>query len=225
MGAYLETLFRSWARVEIGRCNCNGRRSDQREYCRCRPCTQLARLVTMVSLILAAAGCGGSVTTRAVPPGIDRLLPRSTYRTQQAVLRVWVDGQRQLERYMDKAPHLARPALASGEAVSVAFPNLHQYYTGNALISEYAFLKELKLASLRGPKSFNIGQPRVVSLSKSSATVSFCVIDSGTTTATGAPGPPTLDGGGGGAAGQADLIARRTGWRIANGSSVGVSRC
>lgn len=225
VGAYFATSFGGSARAEQDHCKRNGRRSDQRNTCRRRRGRLLARLVALVSLALAAAGCGRSATTSAVLPGINRSLPRSTYRTQQAVLRVWVDGERQLYAYMDRPPGPARLKLRQGIPQAVLWPKLRNEFTGAALSSERQFLANIKNAMLNGPTTYNLGTPSVRDLSGTSATVAFCRMDSGTTTSTGKAGPLVLDGGPGGARGTVELQLTAGAWKIYNLQSVGVNNC
>ena len=79
-----------------------------------------------------------------------------------------------------------------------------------------SFLVALKMNMLRGPVSFNLGHPKVVALTATTATVESCVFDTGTTTESGAPGPPALDGGGAGSySGRWNLTNSEGSWKVA----------
>ena len=82
----------------------------------------------------------------------------------------------------------------AGQTTADLFPKLADYYVDPALQSEGIFLIKLKTQLLNGPTSYNLGNPTVTALTATTATVAFCTSDSGTTTASGQPGPLTLDG-------------------------------
>jgi hypothetical protein len=115
-------------------------------------------------------------------------------------------GEQTLYTYMDEPPAPLRADLVAGQTTTDLFPKLADYFVNPALQSEGIFLLKLKTQLLNGPASYNLGTPTVTSLTTTTATVAFCTSDTGTTTASGQPGPLTLDGGTGGARGTSNLV-------------------
>lgn len=131
------------------------------------------------------------------------------------VISAWVAAERTVYRYNDEPAGPLQAELQAGESSSSLFPELATYFTGPALTTVMTFLVDLKMNLLRGPVSYNLGHPRVVDLTATTATVESCVFDTGTTTESGAPGPPALDGGGRGSySGTWTLDASDGRWRI-----------
>jgi hypothetical protein len=152
-------------------------------------------------------------------------LPASTASTQQKVLNAWLVAEQQIYAYADEPPAPLRADLVAGQTTADLFPKLSDYYVNPALESEGIFLLKLKMQLLNGPTTHNLGNPTVIALTATTATVAFCTTDSGTTTATGQPGPLTLDGGAGGARGTSRLELVSGSWMIASGQSTGVAKC
>jgi len=186
---------------------------------------------TLLLSALTACSAGGSAAPRRLSEaqiiqlGIDRALPRATYGAQAAVLRTWFAGEQLYYRYMDEPPAPIRADLIAGETAGILFPDARDYATGNSLQSEYLTLMNMKLSLLNGPAHYNLGHPRITSFTGTTATVASCVSDSGTTTATGAPGPRNLDGGSGGAKGVGYFILEGGRWLAYGGQFSGVSQC
>jgi len=155
-------------------------------------------------------------------------LPAGTASTQQAVLNAWLAAEQQFYTYMDEPPAPLRADLVAGQTTADLFPKLADYYVNPALQSEGIFLIKLKTQLLNGPTSYNLGNPTVTALTATTTTVAFCTSDTGTTTASGQPGPLTLDGndpGTGGVRGTSDLVLVAGSWKIASGQSTGVKKC
>jgi len=84
----------------------------------------------------------------------------------------------------------------------------------------------VKMGQLNGPTTYNLGHPTVSALAATSATVTGCIYDTGTTTSSGQPGPSTLDGGGaGGYSGTWDLQLVSGSWKITNFKTTSVPKC
>jgi hypothetical protein len=155
-------------------------------------------------------------------------LPAGTTSTQQVVLNAWLAAEGQFYTYMDEPPAPLRADLVAGQTTADLFPKLADYYVDPALQSEGIFLIKLKTQLLNGPATYSLGNPTVTALTATTATVAFCTSDTGTTTATGQPGPLTLDGndpGTGGVRGTSDLALAAGSWKIASGQSTGVKKC
>jgi hypothetical protein len=186
---------------------------------------------------LAACSSGTDSNLQSAPPKPKPLptsstanpnLPAGTASTQQAALNAWVAAEQQFYTYMDEPPAPLRADLVAGQTTADLFPKLADYYVNPALQSEGIFLIKLKTQLLNGPTSYNLGNPTVTALTATTATVAFCTSDTGTTTASGQPGPLTLDGndpGTGGVRGTSDLVLVAGSWKIASGQSTGVKKC
>ncbi len=189
--------------------------------------------MTVLALAATLAACTSSRPSTPRPPskaqivsaGIDRSLPRSTWAAQAAVLRTWIAGERLYYRYMDEPAASLRTDLLAGETPAELFPQAQEYATGSSLQSEYQTLSEMKLDLLRGPTSYNLGQPRIVDFSSHSARISFCIYDTGTTTTSGRPGPPDLDGGSGGTKGYGYFELSGRHWTADGGSTHFAKTC
>lgn len=191
------------------------------EYPSAKHWWRIACVGGLLALITLGLGsCSGSV-----PPGVDRALPSSTYAAQEAVLRAWVAGERQFYAYMDEPDARVLREFDAGMSPTHVFSNAQKYATGAALASELSGLRQMKLRHLIGPKTFDLGHPVISSFSKALATVSSCIIDSGTRTASGGRGPLTLDGGTGGARGTDTFVLCQGAWKAAGGHSISVTSC
>jgi hypothetical protein len=188
-------------------------------------------------LTMAACSSGTDSSLQTAPPKPKPLttpstanpnLPAGTASTQQVVLNAWLVSEQQLYTYADEPPAPLRADLVAGQTTADLFPKLADYYVNPALQSEGIFLVKLKTQLLNGPTTYNLGTPTVTALTATTATVAFCTSDSGTTTASGQPGPVTLDGndpGTGGVRGTSDLVLVAGSWKIASGQSTGVAKC
>ncbi|MGC8463894.1 MAG: hypothetical protein ACP5P9_09545 [Acidimicrobiales bacterium] len=137
----------------------------------------------------------------------------------------WEDAERTLYGYMQEPPAPARAALVAGDTSAVVWPRLSEYFAGAALKAESLFLIGMTTQELNGPTSYDLGHPVVTSLSPTSATVTGCIYDSGTTTPSGTPGPANLDGGAGGGNGQWVLDLDTGAWKIVRFETTSVSKC
>lgn len=179
----------------------------------------VAVMATIPVLFVALAACSSQPE---IPAGVNSRLPASTYGEQRAVANAWIAGQRQLYYYIDQPLAKYKPDYTDPEN---SFPLMARYFSNPALDSELNFITNIKKAGLNGPSSYSIYTPRVDSISSGKATISFCRVDSGTTTQSGQPGPLALDGGPGGARGTAVLELKSGSWKTVNLESTGVSRC
>ena len=194
-------------------------------------------VLVIAALTLAACSSGTDSNLQSAPPKPKPLptsstanpnLPAGTASTQQAALNAWVAAEQQFYTYMDEPPAPLRADLVAGQTTADLFPKLADYYVNPALQSEGIFLIKLKTQLLNGPTSYNLGNPAVTALTATTATVAFCTSDTGTTTASGQPGPVTLDGndpGTGGVRGTSDLVLVAGSWKVASGQSTGVAKC
>jgi hypothetical protein len=191
--------------------------------------------VLVVGALTMAACSSGTDSNLQTPPRKPKPLttsstanpnlPAGTASTQQAVLSAWLAADQTLYAYMDEPPAPLRADLVAGQTTADLFPKLADYYVNPALQSEGIFLIKLKTQLLNGPTTFNLGSPTVTALTSTTATVAFCTSDTGTTTATGKPGPLTLDGGAGGARGTSNLELAAGSWKVASGQTTGVTKC
>ena len=145
--------------------------------------------------------------------------------TQAAVLNAWESAQQTLYGYMDQPWPQIRADLVAGETTADLWPELTNYFSNPALQSEGVFLIGVKTTQLNGPSTYNLGHPIVSSVTATSATVTGCIFDTGTTTATGAAGPATLGGLVGGAHGWWNLELLQGTWRITTFRTTWVSQC
>ena len=81
------------------------------------------------------------------------------------------------------------------------------------------------MGQLNGPTTYNLGHPTVSAVTPTSATVTACIYDTGTTTASGQPGPPTLGGGAGYASGTWQLQLIDGSWKVTNFHTMTVAKC
>ena len=191
-------------------------------------------VLVVTTLTMAACSSGPDSNLQTAPSKPKPLttsstanpkLPAGTASTQQAVLNAWLAADQTLYAYMDEPPAPLRADLVAGQTTADLFPKLADYYVNPALQSEGIFLIKLKTQLLNGPTSYNLGNPTVTAQTATTATVAFCTSDSGTTTATGKPGPLTLDGGAGGARGTSNLELVAGSWKVASGQTTGVAKC
>lgn len=201
----------------------------------------LRRTVTGVAALavaVAAAGCSsgssaprthpnvpGSTSTTAAPTGTSTTTSAPLNAARTAVLDEWESAQQTLYGYLQGTWQQDRADLVAGETSTDLWPKLANYFTGTALQSEDEFLVGVKQGELNGPTTYNLGHPAVSSLTTTSAVVTGCIYDSGTTTAAGKPGPATLDGGAGGGSGTWDLELADGSWKITAFKTTSVSKC
>jgi len=181
---------------------------------------------------LAACGSGSSSppsTVHAHPPA-SVVSPTTTTTAgsgsdQAAVLNAWRSGEQTLYGYLQSPWQQDRANLVAGETAATLWPNLAAYFADPALKSEQTFLVGVKMAQLNGPTSFDLGTPKVSALTSTTATVTGCIYDTGTTTAAGTPGPTSLGGGAGSYSGDWTLRLTDGSWRIASYQTATVPKC
>ena len=199
------------------------------------PKAMLRRAVSAVAIAVVAAGCSSGPTTH---PGTSSSVTRTTGSsattttstpagtTQTAVLNAWESAEQTLYGYLQGTWQQDRADLVAGETSADLWPKLADYFTNPALQSENTFLVGVKMGQLNGPTTYNLGHPTVSALAATSATVTGCIYDTGTTTSSGQPGPSTLDGGGaGGYSGTWDLQIVSGSWKITNFKTTSVPTC
>ena len=188
----------------------------------------------LAAMGLAACGSGSSSPTSTVrstpttsPAGpTTTTTGGSTSGNQAAVLNAWQSAQQTLYGYLQAPWQQDRANLVAGQTAATLWLNLANYFVDPALKSEQTFLVGVKMGQLNGPTSFDLGTPKVVALTPTTATVAGCIYDSGTTTASGQPGPSNLDGGGaGGYKGTWNLVLVSGSWKIASFKTSSVSKC
>jgi len=194
--------------------------------------------IAAVVVAVATAGCSsgsstphthpsipGSTSTTTAPTGTTTTTSGSVIATQTAVLDAWESAQQTLYGYLQGPWQQDRAGLVAGETSADLWPKLADYFTGTALQSEDEFLVGVKQGQLNGPTTYNLGHPAVSSLTATTAVVTGCIYDSGTTTAAGKTGPATLDGGAGGGSGTWDLELADGSWKITAFKTTSVSKC
>ncbi len=159
---------------------------------------------------------GSAVTTTSSSPASA---------TQTAVLNAWESAEQTLYSYLQGSWQQDRADLVGGETSANLWPKLADYFTNPALQSEDEFLVGVKMGQLNGPTTYNLGHPTVSAVTPTSATVTACIYDTGTTTASGQPGPPTLGGGAGYASGTWQLQLIDGSWKVTNFHTMTVAKC
>jgi hypothetical protein len=200
-----------------------------------------------VAAVIAIAGCSSDLSARSSPTGsastssspsttttpgqattstrASTTVSSESSTTEAAVLNAWESAQQTLYRYMDQPWPQDRADLVAGENTADLWPDLADYFSNPALQSEGVFLIGMKTSELNGPSSYSLRHAVVMSVTATTATVTGCISDTGTTTVTGAPGPATLDGGVGSSSGWWDLELLDGSWRITTFEETLVSRC
>lgn len=194
-----------------------------------RPYHRALRSALLVMAAAALASCSSGPTHKAstttTAPASTGSLPAGNGPIQAAVLSAWEDAEQTLYAYLQLPWQQQRADLVAGETSADLWPKLADYFVNPALQSESQFLVGVKMGELSGPATYNLGHPTVTALSSTTATITGCIYDTGTTTAGGKPGPATLDGGAGGAAGTWDLQLVLGSWKIATFKTNSVSKC
>ena len=189
--------------------------------------------LTLAAMGLAACGSGSSSSTSTTRSSPTTSLASPTTTTtggstsgdQAAVLNAWQSAQQTLYGYLQAPWQQVRANLVAGQTAATLWPNLAHYFVDPALKSEQTFLVGVKMGQLNGPTSFDLGTPKVSTHTPTTATVTGCIHDTGTTTAAGAPGPPTLGGGAGYASGTWDLELVGGTWKVATFQTTTVPKC
>ncbi len=165
-------------------------------------------------------------TTRSTTTTTTTTTSSPASATQTAVLNAWESAEQTLYGYLQGSWQQDRADLVGGETSADLWPKLADYFTNPALQSEDEFLVGVKMGQLNGPTTYNLGHPTVTAVSPTSATVTGCIYDTGTTTASGKPGPSTLDGGGaGGYTGTWNLELINGSWKIVSFKTSSVPKC
>jgi hypothetical protein len=185
---------------------------------------------------VALAGCGSVAAVRTASSPSTTSAPKEAGATSisalgsggsvaTAVLSSWESAQQTLYGYLQAPGQQDRANLVAGESAATLWPNLANYFAEPALTSEQTFLVGVKMGQLNGPISFDLGTPKVSALTPTTAMVTGCIYDTGTTTAAGSPGPATLDGGAGSGQGSWVLQMVRGSWKIASFTTSSVAKC
>ena len=199
--------------------------------------TMLMRSAAILSAVVMAvvmAGCSSGPTTHAsTSTSVTRTTGSTSTTTtsspasatQTAVLNAWESAEQTLYGYLQGSWQQDRADLVGGETSANLWPKLADYFTNPALQSEDKFLVGVKMGQLNGPTTYNLGHPTVTAVTATSATVTGCIYDSGTTTDSGQAGPATLDGGAGGGQGTWNLVLSGGSWKIVNFNTTSVPKC
>jgi hypothetical protein len=140
-------------------------------------------------------------------------------------LNAWESAEQTLYGYLQGPWQQDRANLVGGESSANLWPKLAEFFTSPALQSEDKYLVGVKMGQLSGPTRYNLGHPMVTAIAPSTATVSGCLYDTGTTTASGQPGPATLGGGAGYASGTWQLQLVDGSWKITSFHTTTVPKC
>jgi len=174
----------------------------------------------------ASSSTASSASTTTRSTGTTTTLTASASATQASVLNAWESGEQALYGYLQEPWKQDRANLVAGETSADLWPKLADYFTNPALQSEEEFLVGVKMGQLSGPTTYNLGLPAVSGLTATTAVVTGCIYDTGTTTAADKPGPATLDGGGaGGYDGTWSLQLVGGSWKIAVFKTSSVPKC
>jgi hypothetical protein len=185
-------------------------------------------------MAVVMAGCSSGPTThaststsvtRATGSASTTTTSSPASATQAAVLNAWESAQQTLYGYLQGSWQQDRADLVGGETSANLWPKLADYFTNPALQSEDKFLVGVKMGQLNGPTTYNLGHPTVTAVTPTSATVTGCIYDSGTSTDSGQAGPATLDGGAGGGQGTWNLVLSGGSWKIVNFNTTSVPKC
>jgi len=191
--------------------------------------------IATVAIAVGVTGCSSgssahsstasSANTTTRSPGTTTTLTASASATQASVLNAWESAEQALYGYLQEPWKQDRANLVAGETSADLWPKLADYFTNPALQSEDEFLVGVKMGQLNGPTTYNLGHPAVSGLTATTAIVTSCIYDTGTTTADGKPGSAILDGGAGGGSGTWNLQLVDGSWKIATFKTMSVSRC
>jgi len=196
-----------------------------------------AAVLTVAVMAIVLAGCSSDPAPHARTSTSVTRTTRSTSTTttttsssasatQTAVLNAWESAEQTLYGYLQGPWQQDRSDLVAGETSADLWPKLAAYFANPALQSEDEFLVGVKMGQLNGPTTYNLGHPTVSAVSPTSATVTGCIYDTGTTSASGKPGPATLDGGGaGGYNGTWNLELLNGSWKIVSFKTSSVPKC
>jgi hypothetical protein len=193
--------------------------------------TTLRRILVVFAAVALAAGLASCSSGPSAHSGTSTspsttATSGSVSAAQAAVLSAWESAEQTLYSYLQQPWQQDRANLVAGETSADLWPKLADYFTSPALQSEDEFLVGVKMAQLNGPTTYNLGHPAVSSLTATTATVTGCIYDTGTTTSAGRPGPTNLDGGGaGGYSGSWNLQLADGSWKITAFKTSSVSKC
>lgn len=193
-----------------------------------------ATAVAITAAAVALPGCSAGssspsrtsrTSTTTAGPSATTTSPTPPNSAETAVLNAWESAEQTLYGYLQRPWQQDRADLVAGETSATLWPKLADYFVNPALQSESTFLVGVKMAQLNGPTTYNLGHPAVSALTNTTATVTGCIYDTGTTTDSGQPGPATLDGGAGGGQGTWDLQLVSGSWKITNFNTTSVPKC
>lgn len=194
---------------------------------------QTLAAVALVGVVSASCSSqSGITTTKELQRSLKSVTTTSTTAAltpaEQQVISDWTADEEYGYQLLQQPPGPARADLVAGEAPAEIWPNVKNYLVGTALYGELGFLGRVKMAMLNGPTSYDLGKPVVTSIAASSATITSCISDSGTTTQSGAPGPVLLDGNQDGITGANAIVNMQLvgqNWLIAAVNSKSVKKC
>ena len=180
----------------------------------------------MAVAAFALAGCGSAAAVRTAPSPSTTSTPKEAGATSTsamgsggslatAVLSSWESAQQTLYGYLQAPWQQDRADLVAGESAATCGRIWPTISLDPALKSEQTFLVGVKMGQLNGPTSFDLGTPKVSALTATTAMVTGCIYDTGTTTPTGKPGPRHLAGELAGASGTWDLELIGGTWKVA----------
>jgi hypothetical protein len=193
--------------------------------------TAFRKTLAGIAAVTAAATMAGCSSGSPTHPGTSSSAITTTTSSgsgntaQAAVLSAWESAEQTLYGYLQKPWQQDRADLVAGETSADLWPKLSDYFTNPALQSEDEFLVGVKMGQLNGPTTYNLGHPAVSSLTATTAVITGCIYDTGTTTAAGQPGPATLDGEAGGGSGSWNLQLLDGSWKITTFKTTSVSQC
>ena len=193
-----------------------------------------ATAVAITAAAAALAGCSSGssspsrtsrTSTTTTGPSPTTTSPRPPNSAETGVLNAWESAEQTLYGYLQRPWQQDRADLVAGETSATLWPKLADYFVNPALQSESTFLVGVKMAQLNGPTTYNLGHPAVSALTSTTATVTGCIYDTGTTTDSGQPGPSTLGGGAGYASGTWQLLLVDNTWKVSNLHTTTVPKC
>jgi len=197
--------------------------------------TKSAAAIATVAVAAALVACSSGSPARPSTPNVPSTTPatagptttspESKSATEAAVLGAWESAEQTLYAYLQAPWQQDRANLVAGETSADLWPKLADYFADPALQSEDEFLVGVKMGQLNGPTTYNLGHPAVATLTATTAVITGCIYDTGTTTAAGPPGPATLDGGAGGGNGTWSLQLLDGSWKITVFKTTSVPRC
>ncbi len=189
-------------------------------------------VLVLVTLLFTSGCSGGSQRTQSEilnssrsGTGVTTTQPGPSSSEKAAVILAWTDAEETLYGYSQQPWQQVNADLGDQEVSGQIWPELPVYYSDPALTSEIQFLIRIKNAEIDGPTAYNLGNPRVDSLTSTNATISDCIYDTGTIDSSGNPAPPTLGGGAGYAKGSWQMRDIDSEWKIFEFQTSTVQSC